>query len=160
MNGRTDGVQLIVVVDDDEVARHSIGQMLQLRGWAAEAFSSAEAALAWPGLADAACVITDVKMPGMDGEEFLAEVRARPGAPPVMMITGHGDIAMAVRCLKAGAFDFVEKPFDDDVLLAYVAKAGEQPRLVREASDLRRRLTLFSPGEDGRFGMVGRSRAM
>jgi len=160
MSGRTEGVQLIVVVDDDEVARHSIGQMLRLRGWTVEAFSSAEAALAWPGLADAACVITDVKMPGMDGEEFLAEVRARPGAPPVVMITGHGDIAMAVRCLKAGAFDFVEKPFDDDVLLAYVAKAGEQSRLVREASDLRRKLTLFSPGEDGRFGMVGRSRAM
>ena len=160
MSGRTDGVQLIVVVDDDEVTRHSIGQMLRLRGWTVEAFSSAEAALSWPGLADAACVITDVKMPGMDGEEFLAEVRARPGAPPVVMITGHGDIAMAVRCLKAGAFDFVEKPFDDDVLLAYVAKAGEQSRLVHEASDLRRKLTLFSPGEDGRFGMVGRSRAM
>jgi two-component system C4-dicarboxylate transport response regulator DctD len=160
VSGRTDGVQLIVVVDDDEVTRHSIGQMLRLRGWTVEAFSSAEAALAWPGLADAACVITDVKMPGMDGEEFLAEVRARPGAPPVVMITGHGDIAMAVRCLKAGAFDFVEKPFDDDVLLAYVAKAGEQSRLVHEASDLRRKLTLFSPGEDGRFGMVGRSRAM
>jgi two-component system C4-dicarboxylate transport response regulator DctD len=160
VSGRTDGVQLIVVVDDDEVTRHSIGQMLRLRGWTVEAFSSAEAALAWPGLADAACVITDVKMPGMDGEEFLAEVRARPGAPPVVMITGHGDIAMAVRCLKAGAFDFVEKPFDDDVLLAYVAKAVEQSRLVHEASDMRRKLTLFSPGEDGRFGMVGRSRAM
>ncbi len=160
MSGRTDCAQLIVVVDDDEVARHSIGQMLRLRGWAVEAFSSAEAALAWPGLAEAACIITDVKMPGMDGEEFLAEARARPGAPPVVMITGHGDIAMAVRCLKAGAFDFAEKPFDDDVLLAYVAKAVEQSRLVREASDLRRKLTLFSPGEDGRFGMVGRSRAM
>ena len=67
---------------------------------------------------------------------------------------------MAVRCLKAGAFDFAEKPFDDDVLLAYVAKAAEQSSLVREASDLRRRLTLFSPGEDGRFGMIGRSRTM
>jgi two-component system C4-dicarboxylate transport response regulator DctD len=152
--------QLIVVVDDDETARHSIGQMLRLRGWTVEAFSSAEAALAWPGLAESVCIVTDVKMPGMDGEEFLAEVRARPGAPPVVMITGHGDIAMAVRCLKAGAFDFVEKPFDEDVLLAYVGKAVDQSRLVREASDLRRKLTLFSPGEDGRFGMVGRSRAM
>ncbi len=152
--------QLIVVVDDDETARHSIGQMLRLRGWAVEAFSSAEAALAWPGLMDAVCIVTDVKMPGMDGEEFLAEVRARPGGPPVVMITGHGDIAMAVRCLKAGAFDFVEKPFDEDVLLAYVGKAVDQSRLVREASDLRRKLTLFSPGEDGRFGMVGRTRAM
>ena len=108
----------IVVIDDDEAARHSIGQMLALRGWRTEVFSSAEAALAWPGLAEAMCIITDVKMPGMDGEEFLAHVTAMSAAPPVVMITGHGDIAMAVRCLKAGAFDFAEKPFDDDVLLA------------------------------------------
>ncbi|HUJ76638.1 MAG TPA: response regulator, partial [bacterium] len=150
----------IVVIDDDEAARHSIGQMLGLRGWAVEVFSSAEAALAWPGLREAMCIVTDVKMPGMDGEEFLAHVTSMTAPPPVVMITGHGDIAMAVRCLKSGAFDFAEKPFDDDVLLAYVSKAVEQTRLVREARDLRRRLTLFSPGEDGRFGMVGRSRAM
>jgi two-component system C4-dicarboxylate transport response regulator DctD len=150
----------VVVIDDDEAARHSIGQMLELRGWVVEVFSSAEAALAWPGLTEALCIVTDVKMPGMDGEEFLANVMAMPGAPPVVLMTGHGDIAMAVRCLKAGAFDFAEKPFDDDVLLAYVAKAAEQTRLVREATDLRRRLTLFSPGEDGRFGMIGRSRGM
>ncbi|MGO9411936.1 MAG: sigma-54-dependent transcriptional regulator [Spirochaetia bacterium] len=150
----------IVVIDDDEAARHSIGQMLELRGWRPEVFSSAEAALAWPGLPEAMCVITDVKMPGMDGEELLAHVAAMPAAPPVVMITGHGDIAMAVRCLKAGAFDFAEKPFDDDVLLAYVAKAVEKSRLVREASDLRRRLQLCSPGEDGKYGMIGRSRAM
>jgi two-component system C4-dicarboxylate transport response regulator DctD len=150
----------VVVIDDDEAARHSIGQMLELRGWVVEVFSSAEAALAWPGLTEALCIVTDVKMPGMDGEELLAHVIAMPGAPPVVMMTGHGDIAMAVRCLKAGAFDFAEKPFDDDVLLAYVAKAAEQTRLVREAADLRRRLTLFSPGEDGRFGMIGRSRGM
>jgi two-component system C4-dicarboxylate transport response regulator DctD len=150
----------IVVIDDDAAARHSIGQMLQLRGWTVEVFSSAEAALAWPGLPESLCIVTDVKMPGMDGEEFLAQVTAMPEAPPVVMMTGHGDIAMAVRCLKSGAFDFAEKPFDDDVLLAYVAKAVEQTRLVREARDLRRRLTLFSPGEDGRFGMIGRSRRM
>ena len=69
----------IVVIDDDEAARHSIGQMLGLRGWAVEVFSSAEAALAWPGLCDAMCIVTDVKMPGMDGEEFLAHVMAMPG---------------------------------------------------------------------------------
>ncbi len=132
----------IVVVDDDEAARHSIGQMLTLRGWAVEVFSSAEAALAWPGLREAMCIVTDVKMPGMDGEEFLAHVKTIPGAPPVVMITGHGDIAMAVRCLKAGAFDFAEKPFDDDVLLAYVTKAVDQSRLAREASELRRKLIL------------------
>ena len=150
----------IVVIDDDEAARHSIGQMLGLRGWVVEVFSSAEAALAWPGLNDAMCIVTDVKMPGMDGEEFLAHVTAAPTNPPVVMLTGHGDIAMAVRCLKAGAFDFAEKPFDDAVLLAYVSKAAEKTRLVRETRDLRRRLTLCSPEEDGKFGMVGRSRAI
>jgi len=150
----------IVVIDDDEAARHSIGQMLALRGWRTEVFSSAEAALAWPGLAEAMCIITDVKMPGMDGEEFLAHLTAMPAAPPVVMITGHGDIAMAVRCLKAGAFDFAEKPFDDDVLLAYVGKAIEKSHLVREARELRRRLRLCSPGEDGKYGMIGLSRAM
>jgi two-component system, NtrC family, C4-dicarboxylate transport response regulator DctD len=154
------GKALIVVIDDDEAARHSIGQMLGLRGWAVEIFSSAEAALSWPGLTEALCIVTDVKMPGMDGEQLLARVRALSSAPPVVMITGHGDIAMAVRCLKAGAFDFAEKPFDDAVLLAYVTKAAEQTRLIRETNDLRRRLTLFSPGEDGRFGMVGRGQAM
>ena len=154
------GKATVVVIDDDEAARHSIGQMLRLRGYAVELFSSAEAALAWPRLTEAMCLITDVKMPGMDGEQFLEEIRRRSGAPPVVMITGHGDVAMAVRCLKAGAFDFLEKPFDDDVLLAYVTKAVEQTRLVREADDLRRRLTMLSPGEDGSFGMIGRSRLM
>jgi two-component system C4-dicarboxylate transport response regulator DctD len=154
------GQSTVVVIDDDAAARHSLTQMLRLRGHAVEVFSSAEAALAWPGLSEAACVITDVKMPGMDGEQLLAEVRRRPSPPPVVMITGHGDVSMAVRCLKAGAFDFVEKPFDDDVLLAYVAKALEQSSLLREADDLRHRLTLLAPAQDGSFGMVGRSRGM
>jgi two-component system C4-dicarboxylate transport response regulator DctD len=154
------GKPTVVVIDDDEAARQSLAQMLRLRGHTVEMFSSAEGALAWPGLSEAACIITDVKMPGMDGEQLLAEMRRRPVTPPVVLITGHGDVAMAVRCLKAGAFDFLEKPFDDDVLLAYLNKALEQSRLVREASDLRRRLTLLSPAEDGSFGMIGRSRAM
>jgi FixJ family two-component response regulator len=99
---------LVAVVDDDETARHSIAQMLRLRGFAVEPFPSAEGVLAWPELGRAACVVTDVKMPGMDGERLLAEIASRSEAPPVIMVTGHGDVAMAVRCLKAGAFDFVE----------------------------------------------------
>ncbi len=160
MSGGMKQKETVVVIDDDEAARHSLGQMLRLREYAVEIFSSAEAALAWPGLPEAMCIVTDVKMPGMGGEQLLAEIVRLPAAPPVVMITGHGDIAMAVRCLKAGAFDFVEKPFDDDVLLAYVAKAVEQSRLQRESVELRRRLKLLSPVEDGRFGMIGRSRAM
>ncbi|HUT35747.1 MAG TPA: sigma-54 dependent transcriptional regulator [Planctomycetota bacterium] len=150
----------IVVIDDDDAARLSIAQMLRLRRYRVQAFASAEAALAWPGLAEADAVVTDVKMPGMDGEEFLAEMVRRGFAPPVIMVTGHGDVSMAVRCLKGGAYDFVEKPFEDDVLLACVARATEKVALRREAAELRRRLRLLSAEEDGRFGMVGRSRPM
>jgi two-component system C4-dicarboxylate transport response regulator DctD len=150
----------VVVVDDDEAARVSIGQMLRLRGYTVELFSSAEAVLAWPGLPDSDAVVADVKMPGMDGEEFLAETIRLGLLPPVIMITGHGDVSMAVRCLKAGAYDFVEKPFEDDVLLASVARAAEKTALQRETDQLRRRLKMLVPEEDGRFGMVGRSPAM
>ena len=158
VGGREKGA--VVVIDDDEAARVSIGQMLRLRGYGVELFSSAEAALAWPGLPAVDCAVTDIKMPGMDGEEFLAEMVRRGFSPPVVMITGHGDVSMAVRCLKAGAYDFVEKPFEDDVLLACVRRAVEKTALRRETDELRGRLNMVSPGEDGRFGMVGRSRLM
>jgi len=156
VDGNSRDTPVIVVIDDDEAARLSIAQMLRLRRFKVEAFSSAETALG--SLEKAKCIITDIKMPGMDGEQLLAEVTRRGLLAPVLMITGHGDIPMAVRCLKAGAFDFLEKPFDDDVLLAYVDKAVEQMELRLESRELRRRLNLLSPEEDGRFGMVGRSR--
>ncbi len=151
---------LVAVIDDDEAARFSIGQMLQLRGYTVEFFSSAEAALAWPRLMEADCAISDIKMPGMDGEEFLEEAMRRKVPCPIVMITGHGDVAMAVRCLKTGAYDFIEKPFEDDFLLARVQRAVEKSELQRESEELRRRLSMLPTGEDGRFGMVGRSPAM
>ncbi|MDD5305826.1 MAG: sigma-54 dependent transcriptional regulator [Deltaproteobacteria bacterium] len=150
----------VVVIDDDEAARVSIGQMLRLRSYDVKLFSSAEAALAWPELPDADCVVTDVKMPGMDGEELLGEILRRGYPPPVIMITGHGDISMAVRCLKAGVYDFVEKPFEDAVLLASVRRAVEKTALRRESEDLKRRLTLYPHDEDERFGMIAKSRVM
>ena len=76
----------------------------------------------------------------MDGEEFLEHTTRRGLVAPVVMVTGHGDIRMAVRCLKAGAYDFVEKPFEDDVLLASVGRAVEKTSLRRETNELRRRL--------------------
>ncbi|MBM4035939.1 MAG: sigma-54-dependent Fis family transcriptional regulator [Planctomycetes bacterium] len=159
-NPKSEIARLVVVIDDDEAARLSIAQMLRLRRYRVQAFSSAEAALAWPGLPEADAVVSDVKMPGMDGEEFLAEVLRRGFVTPVIMVTGHGDVSMAVRCLKRGAYDFVEKPFEDDVLLACVARAAEKVALSREAAELRRRLRMLSPEEDGRFAMVGRSQPM
>ena len=150
----------MAVIDDDEAARLSIGQMLRLRGYGVKMFSSGEAALACPDLAESDCVLCDVKMPGMSGEEFLAEVARHPNFPPVVIVTGHGDVSMAVRCLRAGAYDFVEKPFEDEVLLACVARAVERTTMRRESEEIRRRLRMMEPSEEGRFGMVGRSPAM
>ena len=150
----------VVVIDDDEATRESIGQMLSLRGYRVELFSSAEAALSWPYIDTAECLITDVKMPGMDGEQLLNEAKRRKLQAPVVMITGHGDVAMAVRCLKSGAYDLVEKPFEEDILLASVIRAVEITRLRRESTDLKRKLKLLEPGVDGRYDMIGRSRVM
>ncbi|MFH1998915.1 MAG: sigma-54 dependent transcriptional regulator [Planctomycetota bacterium] len=150
----------VLVIDDDEAARLSISQMLKLRGYRPVAFASAGEALAWPGLNASDCVICDVKMPVMSGEDFLKETQRSRPAPQVIMITGHGDVSMAVRCLKAGAYDFVEKPFEDEVLLASVARAAEKTALKRESTELQRKISLLSPGDDGAFGMVGRSPAM
>jgi len=150
----------VLVIDDDEAARLSIAQMLKLRGYRVESYPSAEAALGRPELIDAACVVCDVKMPGMDGEEFLAETERRKLEAQVIMITGHGDVALAVRCLKASAYDFVEKPFEDEVLLAAVGRAVEKAELCRKSRELHRLLNLLPPREEGAFGMIGRSRIM
>ena len=151
----------IVVIDDDQPTRHAIAQMLRLRHHAVHTFSSAEAALAWPPLLDAHCILTDIKMPGIDGEQLLATIATHPQAhPPIIMITGHGDIAMAVRCLKAGAYDFVEKPFDDALLLAAIARAIDHTTLQRHCDTLRRQVDTLAPLDNGRHAMVGRSQPM
>jgi len=152
--------ELIAIVDDDEAARESIGQMLRLRGFQVEEFPSAMAALAWVTFPDSHCVIADVKMPWMDGEQLLTEMKKRTYTVPVIMLTGHGDIPMAVRCLKSGAYDFLEKPFEEEVLLASVMRAVELTRLRRESEELRKRLDMIYFDEDQFCGMVGRSRIM
>jgi len=150
----------IAIIDDDEAARESIGQMLRLRGFQVEEFPSAISALEWETFPESHCIIADVKMPWMDGEQFLAEMRRRNYSIPTIMLTGHGDIPMAVRCLKSGAYDFLEKPFEEDVLLASIARAVELTKLRRESEELRRRLDIIYRDEDQFCGMVGRSRIM
>ena len=150
----------VMIIDDDEAARLSIKQMLSLRGYKAKCFSSAEAALSWTGIDETECILTDVKMPGMGGEELLVELKRRKICAPVILITGHGSVSMAVRCLKAGAYDFVEKPFESDILLLSVRRAVEIAGLRKESTVLRKRLRMLDPGMDGRFDMIGRSRIM
>jgi two-component system response regulator FixJ len=123
-----DGV--VYVIDDDESARDSLEFLLDVAGVRVRSFGSADAFLkAGPPLAGA-CLVTDVRMPGMNGIE-LAEELARRGSPvPVIVITGHADVPLAIQAMKAGVADFIEKPFDDEVMLAAIRKA-----LAQQATD-------------------------
>lgn len=111
----------ISIVDDDDAVRDSLEALFMAEGFKVAAFASAGAFLATdtaPG-----CVVTDMRMPEMNGLELLEVLSRRPSAPPVIMITGHGDVPLAVRAMKMGAVDFIEKPFDPGVLLARVRDA-------------------------------------
>jgi two-component system, LuxR family, response regulator FixJ len=114
------------IIDDDEASRQSLAFLLQTADIAVQTYPSAAAFL--DGLTDAApgCIITDVRMPGMSGIDLLRRLKALKVDAPVIVITGHGDIALAVEAMKIGAADFLEKPFDDEMLLASVRSALRQ----------------------------------
>lgn len=139
------------VVDDDAAIRDSLVLLLSLRGHRAAAFASAEDFLAAARPDWAGCAIVDIRMPGMDGLALLR--RLREGSPrlPVVIVTGHGDVASAREAFRSEAVDFLEKPFDADVLVATVESVfqRERERLVasREAGDRERGLDALSPRE-------------
>jgi two-component system response regulator FixJ len=108
----------VYIVDDDDAVRDSLETFFAAEGFQVAAFGSAVAFLQVQ--APQGCVVTDMRMPEMNGLELMAELSRRDSAPPVIMITGHGDVPLAVRAMKMGAADFVEKPFDPGVLLARV----------------------------------------
>ena len=104
----------VAIVDDEKDMRLSISQWLSLSGYDTESFASAAEALSVVGPDYPGIVITDIRMPGMDGLGLLKKLMSSDSALPVMMITGHGDVPMAVEAMRLGAFDFLEKPFDPD----------------------------------------------
>ena len=104
----------IAIVDDEQDMRQSISQWLALSGFDTETFGSAEDAVKSLGNDYPGIVITDIKMPGMDGMQFLKKLMSVDSGLPVIMITGHGDVPMAVEAMRIGAFDFLEKPFNPD----------------------------------------------
>lgn len=131
----------IAIVDDEKDMRQSISQWLALSGYDTETFASAEDALAgintdYPGI-----VISDIKMPGMDGMQFLKKLMSTDSALPVIMITGHGDVPMAVNAMRIGAFDFLEKPFNPDRMSELAKKAANARRLTLDNRALRRELS-------------------
>lgn len=120
--------EMVFVIDDDEAVRDALDMQLSAAGFTAVPFASAQSFLdayetRWHG-----CIVTDVRMPGMSGIELQEELVRRGIPMPVIIITGHADVPMAVTALKAGAVDFVEKPFRDEVLVAAVRDALTRAR--------------------------------
>lgn len=131
----------IAIVDDEKDMRQSISQWLALSGFDTETFASAEDALKglnpdYPGI-----VVSDVRMPGMDGMQLLRKLRSLDSTLPVIMITGHGDVPMAVEAMRVGAFDFLEKPFNPDRMTDLAKKATQARRLALDSRALRRELS-------------------
>ena len=117
------GSQVVHVIDDDADVRQSLAFLLSTAGLAVRIHESALSFLEkLPDAADG-CIVTDIRMPGMDGLELQRRLTANKVGLPVIVITGHGDVALAVQAMKAGAVDFIEKPFDDEVLLASIRSA-------------------------------------
>jgi len=108
---------VVHVVDDDVDVRKSLGFLLATADFAVRLHESATAFLAAEPNEVEGCIVTDVRMPGIDGIEFLRQLRARGHSVPVIVMTGHADVALAVQAMKEGATDFIEKPFDDQVLI-------------------------------------------
>ena len=113
----------ILIVDDDVDVRDSLRALLESAGFQVRDFESAKAVLADGGLAQGACLIADIRMPDMDGLALQEELSNRHLGLPVIIVTGHGDVPLAVRAMKAGAVDFIEKPFDDELLLQSIKQA-------------------------------------
>ncbi len=114
----------IFIVDDDDAIRRALTALLSVKGYVVKSFESAEAFLAaLPAKLPGGCALVDVRMAGMSGLDLHREMKRRGIALPVIIITGHGDVPLAVAALKAGVADFIEKPFDSDVILAAIHDA-------------------------------------
>ncbi|HWL20718.1 MAG TPA: response regulator FixJ [Bradyrhizobium sp.] len=141
----------VYVIDDDEAMRDSLSFLLESAGFDVTLFESALKFLdALPELAFG-CVVSDVRMPGLDGIELLKRMKTRTGALPIIIMTGHGDIPLAVEAMKLGAIDFLEKPFEDDRLITMIEMAVQQaaPAAKNQAltQDIVARVATLSPRE-------------
>ena len=114
---------VIHVVEDDQPMRDSLVELLEEAGYKTRAYATAEELLARGASAEPGCVVSDMRMPGIDGLTLLRRLRSDGSGLPLILVTGHGDVPLAVTAMKAGAVDFLEKPFEPDALLAAVAMA-------------------------------------
>ncbi|MCC5973918.1 MAG: sigma-54-dependent Fis family transcriptional regulator [Rubellimicrobium sp.] len=147
----------VAIVDDERDMRQSISQWLALSGFDTETFASAEDALKGLGPDYPGIVVSDIKMPGMDGMQLLRRLKSVDSTLPVIMITGHGDVPMAVEAMRIGAFDFLEKPFNPDRMTTLAKRATQVRRLTLDNRALRREL---SDGSALMRKLIGASAAM
>jgi len=141
---------LVHVIDDDDGLREALAFLLEVNGVEARFYESADAFLEALPVA-AGCILTDIRMPGLTGLDLVNELRRRGSVTPVVVMTGHGDVPLAVEALKAGVVDFIEKPFDDEHLIGSIRRAlaahpesGGPDALRQHAED---RLAQLSPRE-------------
>ena len=149
---------VVHIVDDEEAVRNSLAFLLQTSGFAVRVHESATDFLKVAPTVANGCLITDLRMPDMDGVELLRRLRAAGALLPAIVITGHGDVQMAVEAMKNGALDFIEKPFADDVLIESIARAvsraAEQRQSTTAADLVRSRLDTLSERERQVLGGV------
>ena len=131
----------IAIVDDEKDMRQSISQWLALSGFETETYASAEDALKTVGADFPGVVVSDIRMPGIDGMQFLKRLMSVDSSLPVIMITGHGDVPMAVEAMRVGAFDFLEKPFNPDKMTELAKRAMQRRRTSLDSRALRRELS-------------------
>ncbi|GAA5784948.1 DNA-binding response regulator [Chitiniphilus shinanonensis] len=141
----------IAIIDDDVAVRDALTLLFETRDWHSATFDSAEDFLARAGVADYGCLIVDVRMTGASGLELFDRLKSQPYVPPVIFLTGHGDVPMAVAAVKEGATDFLEKPFDHRQLVAKVDAALQQDAAHRGNWEVRQslnaRLSELTPRE-------------
>ena len=141
----------IFIVDDDPAVLKAQSRTLREEGWRVETFESAEAFLARPGGIVQGCLVLDVTMPGLDGLELQRRLVEKGRSLPIVFVSGHGDIPMTVRAMKAGATDFLTKPVPSQVLIAAVRRAIDEDAVKRQTQAvtdaLRERLDALTPRE-------------
>ncbi len=153
-------IKNIMVVDDDNYLLMAIGQTLTLSGYSVHTYTSPIEALEHLRDFEYAAVISDIKMPAMDGLQFLVHVKVIDPELPVIMITGHGDIALAVTAIQSGAYDFLQKPVDEDTVLACLVRAVEKRQLVLENRRLSTSLVEQREDLTRFYGLIGNHPAM
>jgi FixJ family two-component response regulator len=149
---------IVFVVDDDVWVRESLETLIHDEGWQPETFASAQEFLDRPRVFTPSCLVLDISLPGLNGLELQKRVAAERTDLPIIFLTGHGDIPMSVGAMKAGAIEFLTKPFNDDVLLTAIRQALERSRLAleqeAEMQELRDRYVSLTPRERDVMALV------